>query len=119
MSDPTPGFHNLSLSDAPANKVLPPAVQTQGLAATIGNAIADIGQRLNHGQQQAGAQHAANYRMRMLDNSHFMRDENIAVDSSPLISQQTVMFNHSGNGPRSPHLDDDPNTDGAFGDMDM
>ena len=124
MSDPSPRFQHLSLSElslseAPVKKVLP-AAQTEGLAATLENAIvADIGQRANHSQQQPGTQNAIGYRMP--NNAHFMRDENTAVNSPSLISRHTSMFN--GSGLRSQYLDHDPdpdpNTDGAFGDMDM
>ena len=78
MSDPSPRFQSLSLSEIPA-----PIIPTVGLAAQM----ADLEQHGSHPplQQQ---------------------------------KQGRALFFDSGE-QRSQHLDHDPNTDGAFGDMDL
>lgn len=68
MSDPTPGFQNLSLSQTTSSRIFP-TLQTEG------------------------------------------------VPMSPLTTQRMNIFD--GTGIRSPNQDHDPNTDGAFGDMDL
>jgi hypothetical protein len=98
MSDPSPRLQNLFLSEIPANSVLPAAAaattQTAlGLSAHMENAHG------NHVQFHQESLHTNNY------------------TSSLISDHQAVMFN--GGERRSPHLDHDPITDGAFGDMDM
>jgi hypothetical protein len=115
MSDPSPRFENLSISEIPAGSVLP-SIQTAGLAAQMENALPGVGHARNHLRTEEGIQHTGIYRF-AASNAHFTRNETATTGSIDLTPDQTVMFH--GGGLRSPHSDHDPNTDGAFGDMDM
>lgn len=102
MSDPTPRFQNLSLSsDIPVNSGLPPATQT------VGGLSAQMME--NHHTTLQNSKN--NYVLANNNNTHF------ASPTSMIPPDQVLMLN--GMGHRSPHNDHDPNTDGAFGDMDL
>jgi len=115
MSDPSPRFENLSISEIPAGSVLP-SIQTGGLAAQMENALPGIGNTRNQLRTEEGKQNTDIYRF-AASNAQFARNESATAGSIALTPDQTVMFH--GGGLRSPHSDHDPNTDGAFGDMDM
>ena len=95
MSDPSPRFQNLSLSEIPASSGLPAAATQTALGLSA--------------QMENGGRNHVQFQQETLYTNNFT--------TSLIPDQQAVMFN--GGERRSPHLDHDPITDGAFGDMDM
>jgi len=114
MSDPSPRLQNLTISEVPPTSVLP-AIQSMVFAAQLENVLAHSRHCDNHVQLQQEMQHPANERL--ADIAHFTCEKNANAASASLIPDQVVMINDGGH--RSSHVDHDPNTDGAFGDMDL
>jgi len=119
MSDPTPRFHTNSLRSGTTNTTAistnifsPASNQIEGFVTT-----ATINNVMSHIDQQRGIHH-----IQQQQQPSFLCNENAqhaTTSSSPFISNHNngIMFN--GLGSSSSHVDHDPNSDGAFGDMDM
>lgn len=119
MSDPTPRFHTHSLRSGTTNTTAistnifsPASNQIEGFVTT-----ATINNVMSHIDQQRGIHH-----IQQQQQPSFLCNENAqhaTTSSSPFISNHNngIMFN--GLGSSSSHVDHDPNSDGAFGDMDM
>jgi hypothetical protein len=113
MSDPSPRFyhnHHHSLQ------------QSSGTTTTTSADNINMflpANTTNNNQTNEATNNNAIQQVPPYNNDHQLLRENHHTSSSPFISDHnndTIMFN--GNGSRS-QLDHDPNTDGAFGDMDM
>ena len=102
--------------------MFPPAGQMDSLATTTASVKTGDCERTYHGQQQSEVQYsmgsvlpsALSYGM--AENTQFRCDGNTDATLPDLTSQHTFVFNDSG---LPSHSDHDPNTEGAFGDMDM
>jgi len=121
MSDPTPRFHSYSLR--PGTAANPAPAMSTNIFSQANNQIegfvttATINNVISHIDQQRGAHHIQQHQQ-----ASFLCHENVqhaTTSSSPFISNHNDGIAFNGFGPRLSYVDHDPNSDGAFGDMDM
>ncbi|VEU37709.1 unnamed protein product [Pseudo-nitzschia multistriata] len=109
MSDPSPCFQSLSLSDNTSSRRVIPNLQTDGFETGMGQAI-------HQPSSRAAEDFVAQFRTE-LKNYPFVggygNERTLSLESQ----RQVNIFNDT-SGHRSPQ-DHDPNTEGAFGDLDM